>query len=122
MPATPRPDAHIENHSLNNPCTSNWLRSCFELATRRDPVDAARDAELLAAAMQARCMDLFGDTAPLPGNLIAMLLQQHAGALEKLHESMGPGQVRDKLCALASQLDVLAAELATGAFAMHYGG
>lgn len=77
---------------------------------------------MLAAAMRVRCMAVYGETVPLPGNLIAMLLQQHAEALEKLHESMGPGQIRDKLCALASQLDVLAAELATGAFAMHYGG
>lgn len=43
---------------LNNPATSDWLKSCLEKALLRDCVDAANDAELLHDLLAARCDDV----------------------------------------------------------------
>ncbi|CAM3259116.1 hypothetical protein HBO12_27670 [Pseudomonas sp. WS 5059] len=40
---------------LNNPATSDWLKSCLEKALLRDCVDAANDAEILHDLLAARC-------------------------------------------------------------------
>jgi hypothetical protein len=40
---------------LNNPSASLWLKDALRSALQRDPVDAARDAELLAVVLISRC-------------------------------------------------------------------
>jgi hypothetical protein len=40
---------------LNDPSASYWLKNALRAALDRDPVDAARDAEILAAALSDRC-------------------------------------------------------------------
>jgi hypothetical protein len=40
--------------SLSNPSTTYWLRDALKSALLRDPVDALRDAEELAALLQDR--------------------------------------------------------------------
>lgn len=39
---------------LNDPAVSYWLKDVLRSALARDPVDAARDAELLAAVLAER--------------------------------------------------------------------
>jgi len=39
---------------LTDPSASNWLREALRNALDRDPVDAANDAEVLAAVLAAR--------------------------------------------------------------------
>ena len=40
--------------TLANPATTYWLRDALKSALSRDPVDALRDAEELAALLQDR--------------------------------------------------------------------
>ena len=40
---------------LNDPACSHWLRNSLVSALRRDPVDAANDAELLARLLDSLC-------------------------------------------------------------------
>ncbi len=46
---------------LNDPACSYWLRTALDTALRRDPVDAANDAELLARLLDERCRVLLGE-------------------------------------------------------------
>lgn len=39
---------------LADPAASGWLKACLSVALRRDPVDAANDAELLADVLAQR--------------------------------------------------------------------
>lgn len=39
---------------LKGPGTSNWLKTALSLALSRDPVDAVKDAELLALVLNKR--------------------------------------------------------------------
>lgn len=56
--ATPAaPDAQ---EILASPSTSFWLKDALQAALQRDPVDAANDAELLAAVLASRCAALQG--------------------------------------------------------------
>lgn len=43
---------------LVDPSASFWLKSAIEALYKRDPLDAARDAETLATIMQARLSEL----------------------------------------------------------------
>jgi hypothetical protein len=43
---------------LASPSTSFWLKDALQAALLRDPVDAANDAELLAAVLASRCAAL----------------------------------------------------------------
>lgn len=43
---------------LNSPTLSTWLRDALTQALKRDPVDAANDAELLSQLLSARCDQL----------------------------------------------------------------
>jgi len=45
---------------LSSPASSAWLVNSLRTALLRDPVDAARDAELLARALSARADALLG--------------------------------------------------------------
>ena len=45
---------------LSSPSSSSWLVNSLRTALLRDPVDAARDAELLARALSARADALLG--------------------------------------------------------------
>ncbi|MDR5769652.1 hypothetical protein [Caballeronia sp. LZ028] len=47
-------DADIQA-ALNTPSTSYWLRDALPSALRRDCVDAARDAQILATWLDMRC-------------------------------------------------------------------
>ena len=40
---------------INDPCSSFWLKAALETALKRDPVDAANDAELLYEILSKRC-------------------------------------------------------------------
>lgn len=42
---------------LHSPAASNWLKRALEESLRRDPVDAANDAELLSAVLNKRADD-----------------------------------------------------------------
>ena len=44
---------------LDSPETSFWLRDAFRTALERDPVDAVRDANILAAILTERCHNMF---------------------------------------------------------------
>jgi hypothetical protein len=41
-----------------DPAASRWLQAALREALRRDPVDAANDAEFLAQLLAARCDDI----------------------------------------------------------------
>ncbi len=43
---------------LNNPATSTWLKNALIAALRRDAVDSANDAALLAAMLERRAATL----------------------------------------------------------------
>lgn len=45
---------------LASPSSSSWLKDALQAALQRDPVDAANDAELLAAVLASRCAALQG--------------------------------------------------------------
>lgn len=45
---------------LASPSTSFWLKDALQGALQRDPVDAANDAEVLAAVLAKRCAALQG--------------------------------------------------------------
>ncbi|BBQ03395.1 hypothetical protein BSFA1_85230 (plasmid) [Burkholderia sp. SFA1] len=47
-------DADIQA-ALNSPSMSYWLRDALLSALRRDCVDAARDAQILATRLDRRC-------------------------------------------------------------------
>ncbi|MBC8641984.1 hypothetical protein IAG25_34735 [Caballeronia sp. EK] len=49
-----RVDADIQA-ALNSPSMSYWLREALLSALRRDCVDAARDAQILATWLDRRC-------------------------------------------------------------------
>lgn len=51
-PAPPLPELYEVMH---RPATSFWLKGCLRTALVRDPVDAAADADLLAALLRQRC-------------------------------------------------------------------
>jgi hypothetical protein len=40
---------------LSDYSASDWLKDALRTALERDPVDAVRDAEILAAALSERC-------------------------------------------------------------------
>ena len=48
---------------LDNPGASNWLKHSLEQALRRDPVDAANDAEVLHTLLDRRCDELLKGAA-----------------------------------------------------------
>jgi hypothetical protein len=48
------------NHIAARPETSYWLRDALNALMRRDPVDAAHDARLLAAIMEQRANEITG--------------------------------------------------------------
>ena len=39
---------------LRDPCTHDWVKTAVNLALKRDPVDAAHDAELIAHLLRNR--------------------------------------------------------------------
>ena len=43
---------------LHNQGTSFWLRDAIESSLKRDPVDAAQDAELLSSLLARRCDEI----------------------------------------------------------------
>ena len=43
---------------LNDPAASYWLKASLREALRRDPVDAANEAEFLAQLLRERCLEL----------------------------------------------------------------
>jgi hypothetical protein len=50
LPAAPDAEALLASASA-----SFWLKDALRAALQRDPVDAANDAELLAAVLASRC-------------------------------------------------------------------
>jgi hypothetical protein len=54
-PATVPSDAPTVADVLSDTAASSWLKDAIQKNVRRDPVDAANDAETLAAIMRARC-------------------------------------------------------------------
>jgi len=47
---------------LDSPCTSYWLKDALRSALNRDCVDAAADAEVLAAVLTLRAEEILGRT------------------------------------------------------------
>jgi len=48
---------------LHNQGTSFWLRDAIEASLKRDPVDAAQDAELLALLLDRRCNEILNSSS-----------------------------------------------------------
>ena len=46
------------NQILNDPSASYWLKDALRSALKRDIVDAANDAQVLAEVLADRCSDL----------------------------------------------------------------
>jgi hypothetical protein len=61
MNRMPRPD-----DLLNDPASSRWVIEALRTALQRDPIDAANDAELVAAALAAHAADLLALAAQRP--------------------------------------------------------
>ncbi|MEI6747123.1 MAG: hypothetical protein WCL34_14255 [Methylococcaceae bacterium] len=49
---------------LNNPTTSEWLKSSLRGALVRDPLDVTNDAEMLFIVLSVRLGELFANHAP----------------------------------------------------------
>ena len=43
---------------LDDPCASYWLKNALKSMLERDPLDALQDAQLLAALMDVRLLNL----------------------------------------------------------------
>ncbi len=111
------PAAQIEKHILENAGTSNWLRATFQLAIRRDPVDALADAELLAVALRARALETLSKDVPFNPKFTSLLLRQHADAIGHLANGcIGEGSLR----ALKGAIDDLAVFIHRVANNIHY--
>lgn len=52
--------ATLEADLLANPAVSYWLKQAIHDLNGRDPLDAARDAELLAILMRKRASEMEG--------------------------------------------------------------
>lgn len=52
--------------ALNDPAASDWLKACLRAALCRDPVDAATDAEILAALLHDRATQIMRDVGEFP--------------------------------------------------------
>lgn len=60
-----QPTAPDVDAILNDPSASFWLKDALRTALQRDPVDAAHDAELLAAVLASRqAKQLVNQTSP----------------------------------------------------------
>jgi hypothetical protein len=46
------------NAVIEDPCTSNWLRTSLVSALNRDCVDAANDAEILSGLLNRLCAEI----------------------------------------------------------------
>ncbi len=46
---------------LNDPAVSFWLKDALRSALERDPVDAARDADNLAASLRLHCNQVLAE-------------------------------------------------------------
>lgn len=57
FPSPIPPEPTIEG-VLADPAASFWLKNALRSALRRDPVDAANDAEVLAKLLDERCRKL----------------------------------------------------------------
>ena len=113
------PAEQVEKHILENACASYWLRSTYQLAIRRDPVDALNDAELLASALRARTLGTLSEGAGFHPEITSALLKQHADALSHLSEAcVSPTSTADDfrlkrdISDLVLQLHQIARELA----------
>lgn len=113
------PAAQIEKHILENACTSNWLRSTFQLAIRRDPVDALNDAELLANALRARSLEALSEATAFNPQITSTLLKQHAESLSMLAKScptpysLATSRLKHNISSLVVHIHEVARELHT---------
>lgn len=57
-PVYHQPSAPDVDAILTSPSASLWLKDALQAALQRDPVDAANDAESLAAVLVSRCAGL----------------------------------------------------------------
>jgi hypothetical protein len=56
-----------EETLLRDPTTSHWLRQQLLVSRKRDPVDALRDAEVLAATLHVRAQRAYDAACGLSG-------------------------------------------------------
>jgi transcription initiation factor TFIIIB Brf1 subunit/transcription initiation factor TFIIB len=61
---------------LSDPAASYWLKKALRSALKRDPVDAAADAEILAATLRARCDNIQRTIAEAVGFDLATLQEE----------------------------------------------
>ena len=64
-PRNPMRDEHVRLYTrrteiLADPAISRWLKEAIRALDARDPVDAAKDADLLAALFDGKCKALLG--------------------------------------------------------------
>ena len=109
----------IEKHILTDLAVSKWLKSAFESALHRDPVDALHDAEVLLCALRTRAQCHLTKGLNLPPPVTSMLLRQHADSLSELSEAcLSPGKTelnfrcKQELSDIARQVHTIARNLA----------
>ncbi len=54
---------------MSDPSASTWLKNCLQSAMQRDPVDAANDAQVLAAVLDQRAKQAYAGAAEVLGIL-----------------------------------------------------
>lgn len=122
MDNSPNSATQIEKHILESAHTSHWLRSTFQLAIRRDPIDALKDAELLAAALRARALETFSAGGPFSPQITSALLKQHADSVSQLAKIFdtnprptATSHLRREISLLVMQIHQVARELHSSA-------
>lgn len=81
-----------------DPAASLWIKDALKTALERDPVDAANDAEVLAAVLKDRCDEIQRDYNPR-----TILMQMAADRLVDEYPNSGLAKAA-KICADASAI------------------
>jgi hypothetical protein len=82
------------NTILNDPSANYWLKDSLRSALRRDVMDAANDAEILAEVLSDRCADLTGQKRDI--SVSKLLAERDAEILRQAQRKIGPGQFREE--------------------------
>lgn len=91
---------------LASAATSSWLKDALRSAVRRDPVDAANDAELLASLLAARCSSHLAGACPICQALV--------GYAAWIPIDAAPGRMACPSCSSAVSIDDVYASQSVG--------
>jgi hypothetical protein len=91
---------------LASAATSSWLKDALRSAVRRDPVDAANDAELLASLLAARCSSHLAGACPICQALV--------GYAAWIPIDAAPGRMACPSCSSAVSIDDVYASPSVG--------